>query len=68
MAKKKVDNAREITFQDGPLDGQILRVVFPYPECLKMNLGRDTYVQVGGKAVFRYEPGPITTDGLGSVG
>ena len=68
MAKKKVDNAREITFQDGPLDGQLLRVVFPYPEYLKMNLGRDTYVRVEGMAMFRYESGPITTTGLGSVG
>ena len=72
MAKKKPERAREITFKGGSLDGQMLRVVFPYPEYIKMNLGRDTYVHVEGQSVFRYDPewlpGPTTASGLGSVG
>jgi hypothetical protein len=72
MAKKKVDKAREITFEGGLLHGKTMRVVFPYPAYVKMNLGRDAYVWVEGKAVFRYDPdwapGPTTTTGLGSVG
>ena len=70
--KKKEERAREIRFEDGPLDGEMLRVVDPLPDALKMNMGRDTYVRVEGKSIFRFDPerswSPITTDGLGSVG
>ena len=72
MAKKKPERAQDIRFEDGPLDGEVLRVSMPLPDVIKMNLGRDTYVHVGGKAVFRFDPersgSPITTNGLGSVG
>ena len=72
MAKKKVDRAQDIRFEDGPLDGEALRVSLPLPDARKMNLGRDTYVRVEGRALFRFAPersaSPITTDRLGSVG
>lgn len=72
MAKKKPETARQITFEGGSLDGETLRVAFPLPEYIKMNLGRDTYVRVEDKSVFRYDteqsPGPTTAGGLGSVG
>ena len=73
MAKKKPERACDIQFEDGPLDGERLRVSLPLPDALKMNMGRDTYVRVGEqKALFRFDPersaGPITTDLFGDVG
>jgi hypothetical protein len=73
MAKKKPERAQDIRFEDGPLDGEHLRVSLPLPDALKMNMGRDTYVQVEGKqTVFRFDPErsvrPITTDLFGDVG
>ena len=68
----KVERAQDIRFEDGPLDGEVLRVSLPLPDALKMNLGRDTYVRVEGKSLFRFDPersaSPTTTDRLGSVG
>ena len=45
MAKKKAkksERACDIRFEDGPLDGDVLRVSLPVPYVLKKNMGRDT--------------------------
>ncbi len=76
MAKKKAkktEKACDIRFEDGPLDGDVLRVALPLPDVLKMNMGRDTYVQVKGRqTVFQFDPersAPPTTAALfGDVG
>jgi hypothetical protein len=51
-------NAREVRFSGGSADSEKLWVVYPLPERLLMNLGRDPYYLIKGSVPTTYEYDP----------